>query len=71
VTPVNHHSISSHIPQEYNNIHTGSFVEHEKFGIGKVIALEGIGSNRKATISFQNSGERCILLKYAKMKIIN
>ena len=69
--PANPHSISSRIPQDYNNIQTGSFVEHEKFGIGKVIALEGFGGNLKATISFKNSGERCILLKYAKMKIID
>jgi DNA helicase-2/ATP-dependent DNA helicase PcrA len=69
--PANPHSISSRIPQNYNNIQTGSFVEHEKFGIGKVMVLEGFGSNLKATISFKNSGERCILLKYAKMKIID
>ena len=69
-TPVNPHSISNHIPQDYSAIQTGSFVEHEKFGAGEVTALEGFGSNRKATIRFKNSGERCILLKYAKMKII-
>ena len=70
-TPVSYHSISSQTPQDYyNNIQTGVFVEHEKFGIGEVIALEGTGGNCKATISFKNLGERCILLKYAKMKIV-
>ncbi len=68
---VNPNSISSHTPQDYSDIQVNTFVEHEKFGIGKVTALEGIGSNRKATISFKNSGERCILLKYARMKIID
>jgi DNA helicase-2/ATP-dependent DNA helicase PcrA len=51
-------------------IKPGSFVEHEKFGIGKIIDIEGSGSNSKATILFKNSGEKKILLKYAKMKII-
>ncbi len=68
--PANPNSIINHIPQDYDNIRVGSFVEHEKFGIGKITALEGSGGNRKATISFKNSGERNILLKYAKMKII-
>ncbi len=58
-------------PQDYSNIQVDTFVEHEKFGIGKVTALEGMGNNRKATISFKNSGEKCILLKYARMKIIS
>jgi DNA helicase-2/ATP-dependent DNA helicase PcrA len=52
------------------DIKPGTFVEHEKFGIGKIMAIEGTGIDGKATILFKNSGEKKILLKYAKMKVL-
>lgn len=46
-------------------------VEHERFGRGTVETLEGEPDNIKATIDFENSGTKRLLLKYAKIKIIH
>ena len=46
-------------------------VEHERFGQGTVEILEGEPDNIKATIDFENSGSKRLLLKYAKIKIIH
>jgi DNA helicase-2/ATP-dependent DNA helicase PcrA len=47
----------------------GKKVVHHLFGEGEVMALEGTGNNAKATIKFMNTGEKNLLLKYAKLKI--
>lgn len=49
------------------NLSTGMKVEHEKFGIGEIELIE----NGKATINFNNSGKKQLLLKFAKLNIIN
>jgi DNA helicase-2/ATP-dependent DNA helicase PcrA len=51
-------------------IEVGSVVEHQRFGRGKVIEMEGIDSNKKATVLFENSGMKQLLLKFARLKII-
>ena len=48
----------------------GIEVEHNKFGKGKVIGVEGTGSSKKAAIFFKNVGQKQLLLKYAKLKIL-
>ena len=55
---------------EINAIQVGMQVEHAKFGKGKVLSVEGSGSNRKATIFFESSGQKTMMLVYAKLKII-
>ena len=45
-------------------------IEHERFGIGRVIRLEGAGENRKATVEFKNAGTKQLLLKFARFKVI-
>lgn len=58
----------------FNNafdIKIGMRVQHERFGIGEVTSLEGTGSNVKATVLFPNAGEKQLLLKFAKLKILN
>jgi len=45
-------------------------VRHERFGQGKVISLEGEGANKKATVFFPGIGQKQLLLKFAKLKII-
>ncbi|MCQ2217542.1 MAG: exodeoxyribonuclease V subunit gamma [Paludibacteraceae bacterium] len=67
----NPNSISAVSNTNFGNIKVGTFVEHEKFGIGKVIELEGTDGNCKATIMFKNMGQKKILLKYAKLKVLN
>ncbi|MEZ5173227.1 MAG: hypothetical protein R2850_06910 [Bacteroidia bacterium] len=45
-------------------------VIHEKFGKGKVLQIDGRNSERKATVFFQEVGQKQLLLKFAKLKII-
>ena len=52
------------------NIKEGTSVQHDKFGNGKVIALEGSFPNLKATIVFDGAGQKQVLLKYAKLKVL-
>lgn len=49
----------------------GMEVEHQKFGLGKILRLEGNPNNRIATILFGNAGEKKIMLNYAKLQIIH
>ncbi len=51
-------------------LQTGMEVEHQKFGIGKVVSLEGKEDNRVATIFFPNIGQKRIMLKFAKVMIL-
>ena len=53
-----------------NEIKVNSVIEHERFGIGTVIRLEGSGENTKATVQFKNAGIKQLLLKFARFKII-
>jgi DNA helicase-2/ATP-dependent DNA helicase PcrA len=46
-------------------------VEHQKFGFGKIIKLEGSAHNPVATIHFENNGEKKIMLNYAKLRIVD
>jgi DNA helicase II / ATP-dependent DNA helicase PcrA len=57
-------------PDDPALIQAGMDVEHQRFGIGKVIQVEGSGSQRKAIVFFgQNQEEKKLLLKFAKLKI--
>ena len=56
--------------QDNQAIQPGVEVIHEKFGQGKVMQLEGSGDSRKATIFFPSSGQKQILLKFARLKIV-
>ncbi len=48
----------------------GTKIEHQRFGVGTVLKLEGSGENAKATVQFVNSGTKLLLLKFAKFTII-
>lgn len=48
----------------------GQVIEHERFGIGDVINVEGTGDNCKATVHFRNVGNKQLLLKFARFKVI-
>ena len=52
------------------DLHEGTRIEHQRFGIGTVIKIEGTGENAKATVEFKNTGTKQLLLKFAKFKII-
>ena len=53
-----------------DGLRVGSVIEHQRFGIGTVANLEGTGENMKATVSFKNTGQKILLLKFARYTII-
>ncbi len=58
---------------EYSNpeeIQAGMLVEHQRFGRGKVLQMEGKSPDIQATVFFQNTGKKQLLLKFAKLRII-
>lgn len=54
-----------------HGVSVGQTIEHERFGLGEVIRVEGTGDNCKATVRFRNVGEKQLLLKFARFKIVN
>ncbi len=54
-----------------NLLQVGMFVEHQRFGRGKIIDLEGVMPEKKAKVFFANAGEKQLLLKFAKLKIVD
>ncbi len=57
-------------PAAINSIMPGMRVSHEKFGIGKVLGIEGAGDSRKATVFFEGVGQKQLMLKFAKLTIV-
>ena len=55
---------------DIEEIRTGMDVAHERFGKGKVIAVEGTGPNKKATVFFPEIGQKQLLLRFARLRII-
>lgn len=55
----------------YNELRVGARVQHERFGQGVVIALEGAGNDKKAQVNFDTGGLKNILLRFAKLTLIN
>lgn len=51
-------------------VQPGQLIEHERFGLGEVMKVEGQGDNAKATIHFKNAGDKQLLLRFARFKII-
>ncbi|WP_342328739.1 UvrD-helicase domain-containing protein [Pedobacter sp. FW305-3-2-15-E-R2A2] len=57
-------------PDAANLFQNGMEVEHEKFGFGKIVSLEGTLPDVKATVFFQGLGNKQLLLKFAKLRIV-
>ncbi len=57
--------------QGASGIKEGMLVLHERFGKGKVLSVTGEAPNAKATVLFENAGQKQLLLKFAKLKILN
>ena len=68
--------IKEHIPTEgfapsdTSNLQAGQKIEHQKFGFGEVIKMEGAAHNPVATVKFEHNGEKKIMLNYAKLRIV-
>jgi DNA helicase-2/ATP-dependent DNA helicase PcrA len=58
-------------PSDTSNLQTGQKIEHQKFGFGEVIKMEGAAHNPVATVKFEHNGEKKIMLNYAKLRIVN
>lgn len=52
------------------DLREGCTIEHQRFGVGRVLKIEGTGENTKATVEFRNAGTKQLLLKFAKFKVI-
>ena len=72
--PVN--KVVEHVPaadftaSDTSNLQIGQKVEHQKFGFGDVLKMEGSAHNPIATVKFENNGEKKIMLNYAKLRIV-
>lgn len=53
-----------------SNLKIGSIVEHMRFGKGKIVNIEGVGADKKAEINFENGGLKKLLLRFAKLNIL-
>jgi DNA helicase-2/ATP-dependent DNA helicase PcrA len=69
--------VVQHIPTENfeasdtTALQEGHRVEHQKFGFGTVVKVEGSAHNPVATINFEHNGEKKIMLNYAKLRIVD
>jgi DNA helicase-2/ATP-dependent DNA helicase PcrA len=58
------------VASDPEKIIVGCEVEHQRFGTGKVVAMDGLGVNKMATIFFPSAGEKKLMLKFAKLKVL-
>ncbi|MEI6509311.1 MAG: hypothetical protein WCO54_12580, partial [Bacteroidota bacterium] len=58
------------IGDDTSNMQVGQKVEHQRFGTGTVLTIEGTADSRKANIDFGPIGKKMIVLKFAKLKLI-
>ncbi len=56
-------------PSDTSDLQAGMKVEHPKFGYGMVVEMDESGANRKAKVSFDDFGEKTLLLSFAKLRI--
>lgn len=57
-------------PSDTSNLQPGQKIEHQKFGFGEVIKMEGAAHNPIATVKFEYNGEKKIMLNYARLRIV-
>ncbi|MDD3273652.1 MAG: hypothetical protein PHV46_06345, partial [Bacteroidales bacterium] len=57
-------------PDPVEKLRVGMKIEHERFGYGEILSLDGDVLNMRAIISFQDSGQKTLLLKFAKLRIV-
>jgi len=70
ILPKAHVPTAGFVPSDTSTLQVGMEVEHERFGFGKVINLEGNKPDLKATIFFKELGQKQLLLKFAKLRIV-
>ena len=67
---IEHQPAQDFVPSDTSNLKEGQKVEHQKFGFGEVLKMEGAAHNPIATVKFELNGEKKIMLNYAKLRII-
>jgi DNA helicase-2/ATP-dependent DNA helicase PcrA len=67
---VEHKPSENFVASDTSNLQVGQKVEHQKFGFGEVVKMEGAAHNPIATVKFELNGEKKIMLNYAKLRII-
>jgi DNA helicase-2/ATP-dependent DNA helicase PcrA len=67
----NHVPSADFKPSDTSNLNKDMKVEHPKFGYGMVTAMDISGTDRKATVNFENFGEKTLILSFAKLRILN
>jgi len=67
---VNHVPSADFTPSDTTGLQAGQRVEHQKFGFGEVVKVEGSAHNPVATVKFEHNGEKKIMLNYAKLRIV-
>lgn len=68
--PVEHTPSADFVASDVSNLQVGQRVEHQKFGFGEVVKMEGSAHNPIATVKFELNGEKKIMLNYARLRII-
>lgn len=68
--PVEHVPSPDFVASDVSNLQAGQRVEHQKFGFGEVVKMEGSAHNPVATVKFETNGEKKIMLNYARLRII-
>jgi DNA helicase-2/ATP-dependent DNA helicase PcrA len=66
-----HQPAGDFAPSDTSSLKVGQKVEHQKFGFGSVVSMEGAAHNPIATIHFEKNGEKKIMLNYAKLRILD
>ena len=69
--PIIHQPSPDFVPSDTSELKAGQKVEHQKFGFGEVLKMEGASHNPIATIKFELNGEKKIMLNYAKLRIVD
>jgi DNA helicase II / ATP-dependent DNA helicase PcrA len=67
---VEHKPSADFVASDTTNLQAGQKVEHQKFGFGEVMKMEGAAHNPIATVRFEQNGEKKIMLNYAKLRIV-
>ena len=68
VKKIENHEAENYVEHKFS---IGDRIEHQNFGKGSISNIEGFGSSTKACVNFDNFGEKTLLLKFAKLKLLN
>lgn len=68
--PISNAKLANPIGGSVANLKIGDHVLHDRFGKGTVVSIEGDPENAKALINFENEGDKKLLLKFAKLKVL-